>query len=472
MHPRLLLTFFLLTAWHVSAQSMLDVIGITDLRALDPTLTGLGVPVALAEADVDGGTPDAFQVNPAAVGQPSSLFTYYSYGAPGGVTNDPPPNAAGTESAHANDVGRIFFGTAAGVAPGVESVDNYDASFFNNEIIESGVGIRASVVNQSFILSGLSVANRAIVEQAYDNYVATYGTVIVSGAGNGGAVAAPAGAYNVISVGAYGGSSSVGPTTDGRSKPDIVAPASATSYSTPEVAGAAAILIQAGERGDGGSQIDKATDVRTIKALLLNGAEKPVDWTHTSTQPLDLRYGAGVLNVYQSYQQLDAGNFSPQNNFSKSIPSGPPINSLLGWNMASILATRVHHYVFDLTGGPGVTFTLTSTLTWLRGDGQASINNLDLVLLRETDGNPVEQDQSVSLVDNVEHIHIEGLLPGRYDIQIRNGGGVPGDLNESYGFAFQFAAVPEPGSIYLVSLGVAMILFRRHRGCHIRPRSL
>ena len=46
----------------------------------------------------------------------------------------------------------------------------------------------------------------------------------------------------------------VGPTLDnGRSKPDIVAPGTVISLTAPYVTGAAAVLVQAGARGDGGT---------------------------------------------------------------------------------------------------------------------------------------------------------------------------------------------------------------------------
>ena len=74
---------------------------------------------------------------------------------------------------------------------------------------------------------------------AYDVTIAPPIQGLTGGAGNGGPVNPPATCYNGIGVGdAYGGGSSVGPTLDnGRCKPDIMAPAGETSYSTPQVAG-------------------------------------------------------------------------------------------------------------------------------------------------------------------------------------------------------------------------------------------
>jgi len=98
-------------------------IGLVPLREVDPGLTGSGIPVALPEA----GSP-FWQVGPAAVGQPASLFRWIASG--GTATNF--PNALGQESGHANTVGGLCFGGGSGVAPGVSQVDNFEAGFFYN----------------------------------------------------------------------------------------------------------------------------------------------------------------------------------------------------------------------------------------------------------------------------------------------------------------------------------------------------
>src|SRR5438874_9602894 len=125
--------------------------------------------------------------------------------------------------------------------------------------------IGARVINQSFIFSDDLSLDQKVVDRNYDDYIAQFGTIVVSGAGNGGTVSPPSTAYNGLSVGAFGGASSIGPTADnGRAKPDIVAPGAFTSTSTPLVAASAAILLQAGDREDGGSgTAAAATDSRT-----------------------------------------------------------------------------------------------------------------------------------------------------------------------------------------------------------------
>ena len=70
-----------------------------------------------------------WQVNPAAVGQSSSLFTYISSGG----SDEHFPERLGSESGHADSVGGIFYGWGSGVATNVAHVDNYEANdFFNN----------------------------------------------------------------------------------------------------------------------------------------------------------------------------------------------------------------------------------------------------------------------------------------------------------------------------------------------------
>ncbi len=423
----------------------LDIIGVTLLRQIDPTLAGSGVRVAQPEAAADTNLPPIFEVNPAAVGQPTNLFTYISES--GTATEF--PNSVGAESVHADGVGVNFYGLFGGVAPQVSHVDNYNAEYFYTNIINRTIppppAINALIVNQSFVFPELTPSEKTQVEQDYDNYVANHNTIFASGAGNGGSVFPPATAYNVIGVGVSDGSSSFGPTSDGRSKPDIVAPGLATSYSSPYVAGAAAVLLQAANRGDGGTNVSAGTDARTVKALLMNGAVKPADWTNGMTTPLDARYGAGVLNVFNSWQQLKAGKraFIESSTISagSSHPPGQNTNnepSLTGWDFNSIstlpVQDKINHYYFILPGTNA--FTLTATLVWNRQPNRTGVNDLNLFLY-DTVGNQIIA--STSIVDNVEHVFLPRVAPGRYDLQVVQRGSLtqisPG---ETYALAFEF----------------------------------
>ena len=405
-----------------------------------PDLDGTGVSVAQPEAL----NPDPkWQVNPQAVGLPTSLFRWYSAS---GSTNDF-PNTLGAASGHANEVGNAFYGTTNGVAPGLAGIENYEATYFVG-LIQAGSPIVPRVVNQSFAFGG----QNNTIDQKYDDYVNVHGTLFLSGVGNAGAPASPATMWNGIGVGAFGGSSSTGPTTDGRCKPDLSAPASLTSFATPQVAGTAALLLEAITNGVGvAGNAASAADWRTLKAILINGADKPAGWSNAVTMPLDPRYGSGVLNVLRSYEQLRGGQHAAvaTNAYGLGGPTVPPpltggIESVRGWNLASInqrpLEHGAHHYLFDFTGASEVFDTLDVTLTWARPVGGAGANNLELALYDASTGGLIVESKSG--VNNVEHLHVANLPPGRYVIQVLKLGTVLQSLSpsETYAMAFEFVS--------------------------------
>jgi hypothetical protein len=450
--------------------------GVNLIQDLGTNLNGAGVRVAQAEGSIDTQGLQ-WEVSPAYVGQPQSLFTYFS----NGVSTNVFPNSLGEESPHADSAAWNFYGVATGVATNVAHVDNIDADYFvqgqvqvigditNYTFTLPSSNIDDSVVNQSFAFfnytsgpNGLVYFNiptneQTALDSTFDNYAAHYGTLFVSGAADGQPtyVCPPATCYNGIGVGVFeGNGSSVGPTLDnGRCKPDItaIAPGGATSWSAPYVSGAAAILLQAGWRGDGGSDTNSATNMITLKTLLLNGAVKPADWSNSPPSPLDFRYGAGVLNVFNSYEQLAGGKHGY--NFSTNIPEGtahPPvvtaasIPALSGWdfntNKSSSTDDAVNHYFFNVTNqNSAVTFTLTSTLAWNRHQNKTAINNLELFLYNAANSNLVAS--STSVVDNVQHVFVPQLPQGRYDLQVwKAGGGSIVSTNERYALAWAISS--------------------------------
>ena len=440
-------TIACLVAFNASADN-LDTVGVRLLRQVDPTLDGSGVRVGQVEGldyidNPSGAYP--FEVTPASVGQPMSLFTWYSVSNASGAVAF--PNNAGTESFHADSVGGNFYETGSGVATNVSHVDNYEAGYFFNSKISPNASIPARVVNQSFLFNA---SDQATVDPAYDDYAASRKTLFINGAGNGGSISTnpPATTYNGITVGVTDGSSALGPTSDGRSKPDITCPGfGATSFSTPYVSGGAAILLQAAIRGDAGANSSLATNPVAIKALLLNGAIKPADWTNGPATPLDARYGAGILNVFNSWNQLRGGQHSLIETTTVS-PSGsphPPGSNtsneapLIGWDYNGALSTsqsqdEIAHYYFNLAGSNF--YTATATLVWNKQQNKNSINNLDLYLYDTATGHLVLS--STSAVDNVEHLFLPQLAPGRYDLQVLKRGSGQASGGETYALAFEF----------------------------------
>jgi hypothetical protein len=461
------LVFIFILFFSVVVQaSSLDTIGVTLLRAVTTNLNGAGISVGQAEAGYESATN--WQVNPGAVGQPSSLFTYFYGPSPYVLVSSANtyPNSLGGPSGHANDVAGNYFGRSGGVATNAAHVNNYEADTFIYHYISLGNTISERVVNQSFTYG----TNDASADQSYDNYAAANNVLFVSGAGfNGQPVYSPATCYNGIGVGVSDNSSTpYGPTPHGRSKPDIVAPGSpdtVTSYTTPLVSGAAALLMQAGLRGDGGSDTNAAVDIRTLKALLLNGAIKPAGWTNSPATPLHPLYGAGVLNVFNSYKQLAGGKHSYI--VSTSVATGNPhpptgatgtVSVLSGWDFNTLSSTvpndEMNHYYFNVTNGASnAPFTATATLVWNRQQNQSGINNLDLFLYDTANSNLVAC--STSLVDNVEHIFVPKLAPGRYDLQVWKAGGI-GTVSSSETYALAWAFVAPTLSIAKSATNVAL----------------
>ena len=421
------------SAWADDAET----IGVTAMRRERPSILGSGIPVALSEAPEPN---NGFEVNP--IVNFSAQFTWIS--SAGTATNF--PNSVGIESGHGDAVGRAFFASDLGVAPGVPRVDNYEANYFVQNVIVPLVPIRGQVVNQSWIIFSGSPS----ADTFYDAYANSFNVLFVSGQGNvPEPVDSPGTAYNGICVGIISTSyqSSIGPTSDGRAKPDLVAPHyCCASFSTPLVAGGATLLLQAAAANDGGANTASiATNSATIKALLLNGAVKMTNWTNGFTRPLDARYGAGVLNIYNSDRQLRGGRRAAIATNSVLLNTAHPptgntnnVAALRGWDFSAIQSIagndQVAHYSFSLPSN-GVAFSATATLVWKKSAGPLA--NLDLFLYNTANSNLVTC--STSSVDNVEHLFVPKLPAGRYDLQVLKHGDVLAVGSESYALAFDFS---------------------------------
>jgi len=436
----------------------LDTIGLTELLARQPSLDGSGLTVAQVEAPtsvtqdpVTGViTNETYQPNPASAGQAASKFSYYDATNP--AFNNPGDFSSSQNSGHANTVANGYYDVTTGVATDVDEILVFSANTFANNYLFQGIDINASIINQSFIFGEFSEP----IDQAYDNYAALYDTLFVNGLNNGSttAIPSPATMFNGISVGRIDLIHSLGPT-DGRSKPDVIAPGTATSFATPYVSGSAAVLIEAAnlEHGGIGTAAD-ASDIRTVKALILNGAVKDEIWSNTETQPLDSRRGAGILNINNSHLQLEGGQHSSIESVNQAIastypPSGTlPTNNIasnIGWNYATITnasngpnqnTDRIDNYYFDIPS-TSLLSDVTASLVWLRQTSQSNVNNLDLILYNADTGDVVEQ--SISTVDNIEHIHIENLISGRYMLQVIKRTTNRVSISEDYALAFNFS---------------------------------
>ena len=536
---------FVAGAGVANADSILQQVGVTQLQQLNSSLNGSGMSVQQVEASVSAPS-EVYEPSPGKLGISPSDFTFVGY-----------PNSGGGYSSasyswHAENVASIFYGSA-GVAPSISHIFVTAADGFAGYYVfpQAAPPATAEVVNQSFAYLAEDQANIQYLDNAWDNYAASSNLLFVTAIGdgqttstvNGSYVNPPADMYNGIAVGAYTGTEAggiyspstgaeatwVGPTWDGRSKPDLVAPGQWTSYTAPIVSGVATLMVQAGSgtdlaapvgfsasdasiaNGSSTAYTTAATDIRTVKALLLNGAVKPVGWTNSysvnsgtysynavstdATTPLDPRYGSGVVNAYNSYENLAGGEHNYSSATTQSIAALPSVTSaptanfsgsvsevasatnpatVTGWNLATIMATAssnaVENYDFNLTGTSQNSWDVTATLTWNKDYNASGINHLMLFLLNSA-GQQVAG--STSMVDNVQQININpalginSLAPGQYDLAVEMLGGVNAiSTSDTYALAWNFVdptSVPEPAALAIFAAGVGMFMLPRKR---------
>lgn len=336
-------------------------------------------------------------------------------------------------SGHANGVATNFYGNTTSLGTGNCPIDLYSASgwiyadFLNLGSLSQPAVESHAVANLSWIATGITEADATEINQRLDYAINRDGFVCAVAVNNGNSTTLPqlpAQSYHTISVGLVNGNHSAGFTTfdvAGRIKPDIVAPDGATSYATPMVASAAGLLYAKLPTSPALSTPDKP---RVIKALLLATATKDTvaSWSNTPSRPLDLRYGAGELNVNHAYHALRAG---------RATASSSTLANPRGWAADAVAGNSTTSYFFTIApGAPSTPFS--AALTWHRlitdnlhgpswGSLSSSLADLNLRLYHAsgfTLGSLVSE--SLSSVDNVELVYQSALTPGTYALVVQN----------------------------------------------------
>ena len=184
------------------------------------------------------------------------------------------------------------------------------------------------------------------------------------------------------------------------------------------VTSAAAFLL------NGSDSITDAKNPLTIKATILAGADKSVsaNWDQTASRPLDEQYGAGELDIYESYFIQDAGQQGVDSTISPR-----------GWNLANLGSNANHNYSINVPAGFEL-HNLSVIITWNRsvtyssrrgGSYTSSLSDLTLELSDNTSNSTVQL--SNSNVDNIEHIWRDSsnaLNAGDYTLAVSaNGSG-------------------------------------------------
>ena len=385
-------------------------------------------------------------------------------------------------SGHATTVGQLFYGNTRSLVPAIDTIDSYEA---NDWILYSFL---RWVYNWQPDMSSSRVANHSWVGSMTASYagdmlrrldwvidVDEFIQVVATG-GTGSALLGSG--FNVIAAGRTDGAQATGSAaldavyTTGRSRPEIVAPMTSLSSATPAVASAAALLVAAGAdpslstdpleiytTNRKGERIYNGQRAEVVKAALMAGADRftrnlsttaniidyrndSANWNSNGT---DRRFGAGQVNIDNSYWILTAGE---QNSAEDLLYAGgqigfegfdydPSFGGLSGSN-------RTASYYFTTDAGHRL---LSAALVWhLRVDGgtpyafdgTATFYDLDLRLFDMTAGG-TETAASASALDNTENLFVS-LQPNRlYMLQVAVGNGQP-DFDWDYALAWQIVA--------------------------------
>jgi hypothetical protein len=312
---------------------------------------------------------------------------------------------------HATTVGKNLYGNSTSIAPGITSIDGYQADDWLNNLGWYG-GTPSTETNPLQNHSYIAYDTTNNGSKRMDYAVLRDGFLPIAGLNNGSGTAVPAiygSIYNGITVGLKNGGHSRGGTvydTAGRTKPEIVSDHTLTSYATPHVTAAAALLIEAA-----GSDAD-AKEPLTLKAILLAGADKSpfASWDQTTTRPIDDIYGAGLLDVYENYFIQQAGQQVVDSNIDER-----------GWNITTLARRGSDDYNITVPSGFELR-NLSALVTWNRSVNSnlsASLANLSLSLTDNFDSSTIQSSNSA--VDNIEHIWRDSsslLTSGSYTLTV------------------------------------------------------
>jgi hypothetical protein len=421
-----------------------------------PIPKGAGVPISLVEATQElkdsSGTvvvrnykPDPAINEFRAAQDPNLQAVVFTDGSSNSCQGGP----CISYSVHAKGQAAQMFGNLSSVAPSANAVTLYEANHFLTHILHapSGAGPEPQPYRvQNFSWIGTfddSPSTPPTPQQIADDVSALRRFDFLINRDNITAVVGLANtleplpnllnqSYNSIAVGRSDGVHSTGLTNlanygPGRGKPDMVAPLVTSSAATSSVSSVATILhgIVAGT---------DAEKSQTMKAILMAGATKNEfsGWSRTTTQPLHDTFGAGELNVFNSYKMTLAGRYAGSTN---------PVDPVgqYGWDYQTINPGFENELKYNFVIPEGYTSPeLSILLTWnvnvLSGFSGQTLTNLDLKL---TDSLGQIVDQSVSTVDNVEHIYIgagqgvDHLDPGTYTLTIST------DAPKEFGLAWR-----------------------------------
>ncbi|MCX5684382.1 MAG: S8 family serine peptidase [Planctomycetota bacterium] len=248
---------------------------------------------------------------------------------------------------------------------------------------------------------------------------------------------------------------------------------SGTSLASPVVAGAAALLVDAGRARLMGAD---AADGRVIKAVLMNSAGLVDGWDNgqhavvrasglggsviSTSQGLDFAAGAGRLDLTKGLRQYINGS-----------PGAAPGAGLhdIGWSYATLQPGASNDFSMSDFVPAGTRFT--ATLDWfvdlgLVGQDATDVQfaNMDLEIWKLAGpGGAAEAlvAESVGVYNNVEHLRFDTPADGYYMLRVKWTGenyDLGPAVAEPYALAWY---APEPGTLCLLAAGWLFAARRR-----------
>jgi hypothetical protein len=452
-----------------------DDVDFTELQAElgGTTPTGAGVIVAQVEA--------ATQVNGQNAWMPDGTNTEFAGKTIGNMSGAP----AGLYSSHATSVGKLFYGTTSSLAPAITNVSAWWAdNWLASGALNATNGIQpvhstSRLTNHSWV-GDFSTLNTEVLRRL-DWLIETDDSLQVAAMNNGSGTASVnamlASAFNVIAVGRSDGLNQIGSVAvdtlyvAGRTRPDVVIPAGSTSSAAPRVAAIVALLVQTGHgnaalstdpsqtsyTNGAGSLIRNAERVEVIKAALMAGADR-VTRNSSSTNlalyrggaanqsgnGLDLRYGAGQVNVLNSYRIIAAGE---QNSAEDGGSGSGILDRGFDWDRyfgGSSGSNTTGTYALPVAAVPRL---LTASLVWtvdVNGgtpgafNSAATLRDLALSVIDvASPSSPVTVVTSQSTTENTENVYLVVPANAQYALRVSVGSGSA--FRYDYGIAWQLA---------------------------------
>lgn len=490
MPGRLIFPFVLLLLWfnQPAIADYKDDIGFTALQAqLGGSIpTGSSVQVMHVEAAtsyVDHDSNPVTQDYP--VYLPSNTDTQFS----AKTITDKSNLTSGSYSGHATSVGKYIYGNVTSIASGITTINAYWADgWLQSDYLRIGgnkpLNTPDRVSNFSWIGSSGSADSELL--RRSDWVVDTDEMVMCVGIRNssGQNSSLMSGAFNVIAIGksdgnnGYGTNQLDGDYVTGRVRPEIVVPLNTSSVTTGLTSSAVSLLIETSQSNPGlaNDPIETSTTNRSgdtiyntersevIKSVLMAGAERITSNTtsnditdyranvaNQTSNGLDIRYGAGQLNIQNSYNIIIAGEQNSdedEGGGSGSIAdTGFDYDPSFGGNSSS--NTTASYYFNTNSGGSFLSTTLVWNININGGNGPsfsgtAEFYDLDLTLYDVTSGQVLVVDSN-SAIDNSESIWTYLRKNKNYLLQVTVKSG-QSQFEWDYALAWQLALVIDSDS--------------------------